>query len=149
VNPSHQHLVDRLVRWRDFQEEQARTELHAARQEAAQAASALGDATARLENIAAFKARSANSGCVDPGLYGELLAYESIALAQEAQRKEEQTRCEQRVEVCQASVIEAKSRSKVAHARQSRYQVSARDREEKRSFDLVADQWMASRNPRA
>ncbi len=149
MNRSQQHLVDRLARWRDFQEEQARTELHAARHEAAQAASALGDAAARLENIAAFKARSTNSGRVDPGLYGELLAYESIALAQEAQRKEEQTRCDQQVEVCQAAVIEAKSRSKVAQARQARFQASARDRQEKRSFDLVADQWMASRKPRA
>jgi hypothetical protein len=148
VNRSQQHLVDRLARWRDFQEAQARNELHASRHDAAQAASALADATAHLEHVAAFKARSTNSGRVDPGLYGELLAHESIALAQEARTKQEQTRCKQQVEVCQAAVIEAQSRSKVAHARQARYQASARDQQEKRSFDLLADQWTASRAPR-
>lgn len=141
--------VERLTRWRHFQEELATSALREGIHAASEAASALQLATAELESLAGRKSEGMSSGRIDLGFYGQLLAYESAALAERERKLVEQTRCNRLLREHQEAVVTAKSQSKVAEARQRRYLVTARDRDEKRVFDLLADQWVAVRRRRA
>lgn len=141
--------VERLTRWRRFQEEQATNALREGMHAASAATSALQTATSDLESLAGRKSQGMNSGRIDLGLYGQLLAYEDEALVVRERKLIEQERCDQLLQACREAVVAAKSQSKVAEARQDRYLAVANDRDEKRAFDLLADQWIAVRRSQA
>ena len=149
MSAAHKTPVERLTRWRRFQEEQATNALREGVHAASAAASALQAATSELESLAGRKSQGMNSGRIDLGLYGQLLAYEGAALEARERKLIEQERCDQQLQTCREAVVAAKSQNKVAAARQGRYLAVANDRDEKRAFDLLADQWIAVRRSRA
>lgn len=131
--------MQKLVRYREFQESLAANAMHQRLEETTQASEAHDQALGDVEQAGVWKARIVNDGNIDIGLYGYALGNEQRAVERCDAAKSDLDASQQRAGEAKDAWLDATSATRVSRERETAEGRRVAASEEMRTYDQLGD----------
>lgn len=131
--------MQKLVRYREFQESLAASAMHQRLDEVSQSSDAHDKAVDEVDQAGVWKARIVSEGNIDIELYGFALGNEQLAVERCEAAKSDLDASQQRAGEAKEAWLEATSATRVSRGREKAEDLRAAATEEMRTYDQLGD----------